>query len=262
MADQHRRRQRPAAARSRGRWPEQACVGGAARLPACSRYDGLGARPGRMPRSDAAGSAATRGLELGRAARGAARAGDRRAGPGGAAGAAGTRDAGGPPRGEFDRPLYAAHELGYAVSLTGRTVAASPPPIRGPGSRGCSAAAVAATSSVRSRAARADRRGHLDRHSVWLQNSVRAAVGLALAVLMPACVGAAEGLLDRARRVVGAAVRTRCPPAPPGAAALAGHRCRVRDRRRAGGRASAPSPAVLWSLLPMRVPGRRRSPRR
>ena len=79
--------------------------------------------------------------------------------------------------GEFGRPLYAAHELGYAVALAGQTV---------------SAIAAADTRSWWQRllgrgAAGAVQRaasGHLDRHSVWLQNSVRAAAGLAFAVLI------------------------------------------------------------------------------
>ena len=90
-----------------------------------------------------------------------------------------------PQAGEFDRPLVAAHELGYAVALSGRTVAAiaaadsrpwwakllgrRPPAVNELG-------AVTAAQRVAS--------GHLDRHSVWLQNSVRGAAGLAVAVLL------------------------------------------------------------------------------
>jgi hypothetical protein len=87
--------------------------------------------------------------------------------------------------GEFERPLYAAHELGYAVALVAGTVSS-----------------VAAADSRSWWQRLAGRRpamhelggavtvaeqvagGHLDRHSVWLQSSVRGAAGLALAVLI------------------------------------------------------------------------------
>jgi uncharacterized membrane protein YccC len=86
--------------------------------------------------------------------------------------------------GEFERPLYAAHELGYAVELSARTVAA----IAAADSRSWWArltgrrpaanelGAVAAAQRTASR--------HHDRRSVWLQSSIRGAVGLALAVLL------------------------------------------------------------------------------
>ena len=86
--------------------------------------------------------------------------------------------------GEFERPLYAAHELGYAVGLAARTVAT----IADADSRSWWA-------RVRGRGVNLDRfgnvsavqrlaRGHFDRHSVWLHNSVRGAAGLAVAVLL------------------------------------------------------------------------------
>ncbi len=86
--------------------------------------------------------------------------------------------------GEFERPLYAAHELGYAVGLAARTVAT----IADADSRSWWA-------RVTGRGVNLDRfgnvsaaqrlaRGHLDRHSVWLQNSIRSAAGLAVAVLL------------------------------------------------------------------------------
>jgi uncharacterized membrane protein YccC len=92
--------------------------------------------------------------------------------------------------GEFGRPLYAAHELGYAVALVAGTVSA----IAAADSRSWWArltgrrpvldefGAVAVAQRVAS--------GHLDRHSVWLQNSVRGAMGLALAVLLARVVDA------------------------------------------------------------------------
>ncbi len=89
----------------------------------------------------------------------------------------------GPVSGEFERPLYAAHELGYAVALATRTIAMI-------------AAADSRSWWVRLAGRRLDvdevgpvvgaqrvAAGHFDRHSVWLQNSVRGAAGLTLAVL-------------------------------------------------------------------------------
>lgn len=88
----------------------------------------------------------------------------------------------GAARGEFSRPLYAAHELGYAVALVGNTVSV----IAAADSRswwarllGRGFAAPGTASAAQQVAA-----GHLDRHSVWLQNSVRGAAGLAAAVLL------------------------------------------------------------------------------
>lgn len=91
--------------------------------------------------------------------------------------------------GEFERPLYAAHELGYAVDLVGRTVAT----IGRADSRSWWARLLGrgvdlGRFSVAGAAQRAAVR-HLDRHSVWLQNSVRGAIGLALAVLLARAFG-------------------------------------------------------------------------
>jgi uncharacterized membrane protein YccC len=94
------------------------------------------------------------------------------------------------PAGEFERPLYAAHELGYTVGLAAGTVSAiatadsRPWWARVTGRRpGVDEfGVVAAVQQVTS--------GHLDRRSVWLQNSVRGAVGLALAVLLARLVDA------------------------------------------------------------------------
>ncbi|MGH8859940.1 MAG: FUSC family protein [Jatrophihabitantaceae bacterium] len=97
---------------------------------------------------------------------------------------------GAPAAGEFGRPLYAAHELGYAVTLAADTVSAMASADsrswwqrllgrhRGMDELGIAGAAQRV-------AAR-----HLDRHSVWLQNSIRAAAGLTLAVLLSRVVGA------------------------------------------------------------------------
>ncbi len=89
--------------------------------------------------------------------------------------------------GEFERPLYAAHELGYTVTLAGETVRAI-------------ARADARTWWDRllgrnrpldddpepsaSRQAGRMARNHLTSRSVWWRNSIRGAVGLALAVTL------------------------------------------------------------------------------
>ena len=79
--------------------------------------------------------------------------------------------------GEFDRPLYAAHELGYATTLAAETVAA----IADADSRTWWRRLLGrGTAGAAQRVAG----GHFDRRSVWLQSSVRGAVGLALAVLL------------------------------------------------------------------------------
>ncbi len=85
--------------------------------------------------------------------------------------------------GEFERPLYAAHELGYAVTLAAETVSA----IAAADSRSWWSRLLGrGTASAAQRVAT----GHFDRHSVRLQSSVRAAAGLALAVLLSRVVDA------------------------------------------------------------------------
>lgn len=85
--------------------------------------------------------------------------------------------------GEFDRPLYAAHELGYATTLAAQTVAAiAAADSRSWWNRLFGRGTAGAVQKVAT--------GHLDRRSVWLQSSVRAAVGLALAVLLSRVVDA------------------------------------------------------------------------
>ncbi len=92
--------------------------------------------------------------------------------------------------GEFERPLYAAHELGYTVGLAGRTVSAI---ARADGrswwaratGRGIDLSEFGLLNAAQRLAV-----GHLDRHSVWLQSSIRGAIGLALAVLLSRVVGA------------------------------------------------------------------------
>lgn len=87
-------------------------------------------------------------------------------------------------RGEFERPLYMAHELGYAVALVGGTVAAiAAADTRSWWQRLIGRRVTQDELGVVAVATRSAR-GQLDRHAVWFQNSVRGAVGLALAVLL------------------------------------------------------------------------------
>jgi uncharacterized membrane protein YccC len=92
--------------------------------------------------------------------------------------------------GEFERPLYAAHELGYAVDLSARTVSA----IAAADSRSWWARLTGRRLAVNElgvvEAAQRTALRHLDRRSVWLQNSIRGAAGLTLAVLLARLVDA------------------------------------------------------------------------
>lgn len=94
------------------------------------------------------------------------------------------------PRGEFDRPLYAAHELGYVVALVGSTIAIISAADARPWWQRLSGRRVTADELGVIAIARRSVLGQLDRHAVWLQNSIRGAVGLALAVLLSRVVDA------------------------------------------------------------------------
>jgi uncharacterized membrane protein YccC len=91
-------------------------------------------------------------------------------------------------RGEFGRPLYAAHELGYAVALAANTVAV----IAAADSRSWWGRLLGrGFDAPNTRSALVQvATGHLDRHSVWFQSSLRAAAGLAGAVLVSRVVDA------------------------------------------------------------------------
>jgi uncharacterized membrane protein YccC len=95
--------------------------------------------------------------------------------------------------GEFERPLYAAHELGYTVGLTGRTVQV----IAAADSRSWFARLMGRRPTVDAvgevQAAEEIAVSHFDRHSVWLQSSIRGAAGLAVAVLIARLSGQQEG---------------------------------------------------------------------
>ena len=95
--------------------------------------------------------------------------------------------------GDIDRPLYAAHQLGYAVDLTGRTTAVIGAAearswfarLAGRRPSGAMTGELAAAEQIAA--------GHLASHSVWLQNSLRGAAGLAGAVLIARMSGAQHG---------------------------------------------------------------------
>jgi uncharacterized membrane protein YccC len=91
--------------------------------------------------------------------------------------------------GEFERPLYAAHELGYTVALAARTVAAIAAADTRSwwarlGGRRLQVDELGVQLPGTVTAAQRVASGHLDRHSVWFQNSIRGAAGLGLAVLL------------------------------------------------------------------------------
>lgn len=93
---------------------------------------------------------------------------------------------GAPAAGEFGRPLYAAHELGYAVTVVAQTVA----DIAAADSRSWWRRLLGRDAAEAAGAAQRAAAGHFDLHSVRLQSSVRAAAGLALAVLLSRVVDA------------------------------------------------------------------------
>jgi uncharacterized membrane protein YccC len=153
--------------------------------------------------------------------------------------------------GEFDRPLYAAHELGYAVSLTGRTAAA----IGAADSRGWFARVMgrAPTAGVLGEAEAAERiaASHLHWGSVWLQNSIRGAAGLAFAVLLARVSGQQEGFWI----VLGALSVLRSNALTTGATVVRALLGTVVGFIIGGLIVGAigTDPAVLWSLLPVAV---------
>ena len=156
-----------------------------------------------------------------------------------------------PAAGDFERPLYAAHELGYLVDQTATTVSV----IAAADSRSWSARLIgrSATSDVLGEAAAAERIAvdSFGRNSVWLQNAIRGAVGLAFAVLLARISGQQEGFWI----VLGALSVLRSNALTTGTTAL---------RAVAGTAvgfviggllvaAIGTSPDVLWPLLPIVV---------
>jgi uncharacterized membrane protein YccC len=100
---------------------------------------------------------------------------------------------GGTIAGEFDRPLYAAHELGYLVDRTARTVSL----IAAADSRRWLARLLGrpAADGALGEAAAAEKIAaeQFDRRSVPLHNAVRGAAGLAFAVLLARLTNQQEG---------------------------------------------------------------------
>ena len=143
-------------------WRAAAVVNACADAPDSVAGAGSSAAPTRLRRCSAAAGAA-----LGHGGSGpdedclaatsiSSSAGARRGSPGGRCAESlaelqagrGGRHPGEPLRGEFDRPLYAAHELGYAVALVGNTVAAISAADRDPGGSASSGAGSPRTSSA------------------------------------------------------------------------------------------------------------------
>ncbi len=95
--------------------------------------------------------------------------------------------------GEFDRPLYAAHELGYLVDRTARTVSV----IAAADSRTWIERLVgrSVSADVLNEASAAERIAvdNFDRRSVPLQSAIRGAAGLAVAVLFARITNQQEG---------------------------------------------------------------------
>ncbi len=153
-----------------------------------------------------------------------------------------------------EHPLSApspAHQIGYAASLVGQTVSAiaaadaRPLLARLTGQRPPGPWLGALTAAERVAA------GHLDRHSVWLHNSLRGAAGLASAVLIAEIVGVQHGFWV----VLGAMSVLRSNALSTGSTVL----------RALGGtvigfavggvllEAIGTNPNVLWPLLPVAV---------
>ncbi|HEY1486486.1 MAG TPA: FUSC family protein [Micromonosporaceae bacterium] len=153
--------------------------------------------------------------------------------------------------GEFERPLYAAHELGYLVDRTARTVIV----IAAADSRSWFARLVGrpATDDVVGEAVAAEKiaAGHLNQHSVALQNSVRGAAGLAVAVLIAHLSNQQEGFWI----VLGALSVLRSNALSTGATALRAIIGTAIGFAIGGLLVAAvgTSPAVLWPLLPIAI---------
>jgi uncharacterized membrane protein YccC len=154
-------------------------------------------------------------------------------------------------QGEFDRPLYAAHELGYLVDRAARTVAV----IAAADSRSWfrRVAGRPASDRVYGEAAAAERiaADHFDLRSVWLQNSVRGAAGLAFAVLLARISGQQEGFWI----VLGALSVLRSNALSTGATALRAVAGTAVGLVIGGLLVAAigTSPDVLWPLLPVAI---------
>jgi uncharacterized membrane protein YccC len=153
--------------------------------------------------------------------------------------------------GEFERPLYAAHELGYTVGLTGRTVQV----IAAADARSWFDRLLGRRPTVDTigevQAAERIAVSHFDRHSVWLQSSIRGAAGLAVAVLIARLSGQQEGFWI----VLGALSVLRSNAMTIGATVMRALIGTLIGFAIGGLLVAAigTSPAVLWTLLPIAV---------
>jgi uncharacterized membrane protein YccC len=151
--------------------------------------------------------------------------------------------------GEFERPLYAAHELGYAVALAAGTVSA----IAKADGRSWWARLTGRRLDVDELGAVAGAQrlaaGHFDRRSVWLHNSVRGAAGLALAVLLARVVDAQNAFWIG----LGALSVLRSNALSTGATVLRAIAGTVVGFAVGGAIVAVigTNPAVLWTLLPI-----------
>ena len=94
---------------------------------------------------------------------------------------------------------------------------------------------------------------HVERHSVWLHNSVRGAVGLGARGARRQPDGRAALVLGRARHPLGAALERAQHRPERRARACSGTAVGLRRRRRRCWRSSAPTRRVLWLLLPFAI---------
>ena len=153
-----------------------------------------------------------------------------------------------------DHPLGApvwAHQVGYLTWLIGQSVATiaaadSRPLLARLAGRRPVAPLLGALSTAERRAA-----GHLDRHSVWLHNSLRGAAGLAAAVLVAEVVGVQHGFWV----VLGAMSVLRSNALSTGSTVLRAMAGTVVGFAIGGllVQAIGTNPNVLWPLLPVAV---------
>jgi uncharacterized membrane protein YccC len=150
----------------------------------------------------------------------------------------------------LDVPTW-SHQIGYATSLVGETVAAiaaadARPLLARLAGRRPETPLVGTLSAVERRAA-----GHLARHSVWLHNSLRGAAGLAAAVLIAEVVGVQYGFWV----VLGAMSVLRSNALSTGSTVLRAMAGTVAGFAIGGLLVGAigTDPNVLWALLPIAV---------
>ncbi len=153
--------------------------------------------------------------------------------------------------GEFDRPLYAAHELGYVVELAATTVAGIAAADSRPWLARLLGRRPKGLEFGEAEAAERIAVGHLDWHSAWLQNSVRGAVGLALAVLIARLTAQQQGFWI----VLGALSVLRSNALSTGATALRALLGTVIGIFIGGGIivGIGTDPTILWFLLPISI---------